>query len=443
MRCEDVGACPLSWTRISGIQGDIALSIGTWYYFLTKAREMRMNTYKTEEVIMTRFNIGATLLVIAAILLVSNCSKDSDGKGSTAPKADILIYGLLGSRPHWVDPDSSLFWAYARVFDHPDHQNVEAELVHDTTVISLEANYHDSEKFFSEGQSFFSFEPDEEYTFRAWDLNRSYSGTITTLPQIRIINNTVISNQITLQWTDVGADFYDVGFLDWGNFEKHYQVKDTLFAIDIDSLPFYSGIIDIDIGGFKGFNPMSHPGGNIQGCYGYLFGYTMDETVLDMTTMTFSKPSFHEIPPDLDDLMLFFFDNKVTTQRDYSYEDPEFMFTYARIDNWGYSSSSFSSITIVEPANSISSIEGYLNGIQLDGYIWAGFYSVFRTWDDLYLTYDKDMLFTYTLALNNMLDSATVANPDTFSMLTHPPEDTIPEVPLRFVGIGQRMPISS
>ena len=51
--------------------------------------------------------------------------------------------------------------------------------------------------------------------------------------------------------------------------------------------------------------------------------------------------------------------------------------------------------------------------------------------DDVYEYYEKDDLFTFKLFINHELDSASVAIPDTFSILEHPPEYLIPETPFQ------------
>src|SRR4030042_3404969 len=93
-------------------------------------------------------------------IIVLNCDKD-DPTGPS--KSKFFIYGLLGSTPSWSNADSSNYWVYARVFNHPDHNNVEAELEHNSTKIPLEGDYWDGDKYFTEGRLDFSFNPGDVY----------------------------------------------------------------------------------------------------------------------------------------------------------------------------------------------------------------------------------------------------------------------------------------
>jgi hypothetical protein len=372
------------------------------------------------------------LTIIILPFIFCSCSKD-EPTGSYQEKPNVFVYGLLGVRPDWANPDSNYFWVYSRVFNNPDYQNVEAELSHGTTIIPLQSDYWDSDKYFTEGRSNFSFKPNEKYGFRMWDSKNTYSGTITTLPPMEITIDTVIANQIILEWTDINADFYDIEFLNYGNFEKHFQVEDNQFTLNISELPLGSASdVYISIAGFKGFSPISNPIGNVEGCYGYLFGFSMNETNLDFQTMRFSKQISNSSPPNLDKLILSFFKyNSALDESTYA-TDIKFKFTYGSINNSSYSQSGwsdFNSVTIVEPANSINIIEGYINDIQLESSNWSGFYYSLSSWDNIYETYDKNVRFKFRLNINNQLDSAFVANPDTFSILSYPPTYIIPVAP--------------
>ena len=84
----------------------------------------------------------ALYVVFAALLIYFSCDED-DPTNPSPKKADIFIYGLLGVAPHWSNRDSSQYWIYARVFNHPDHQNVKAELSHETTLVPLESDQID------------------------------------------------------------------------------------------------------------------------------------------------------------------------------------------------------------------------------------------------------------------------------------------------------------
>jgi len=383
------------------------------------------------------------LIVIILPFIFYSCSEDEPTSPSLK-KADIFAYGLLGLRPHRDDPDSSHFWVYARVFNHPDYQNVHAELSHGTTIIPLESDHWDSDMYFTVGRLNFSFEPGENYGFKIWDSKNTYSGTITTLPQIKITVDTIIADQLILEWTDINADFYNIGFRNWGNFDKNFQVETNRFTININELPLNSSSsIDIDVGGFKGFSPISHPVGNIKGCYGYLFGYSRDETKLDLQTMTFSKKNRDNSTPNLDKLILSLLDNNSARSEDIYTTDINFKFTYGYIYNSGYSQSgynSFRSVTIVEPANAIKVFEGYINDILLDSYNWSSFYNILEKRNNVYETYDKNMRFKFKLNINKQLDSASVSIPDTFSIVYHPPTDNIPAAPFN---IGWRRPANA
>lgn len=63
--------------------------------------------------------------VISVLMLGFNCEKDDDITGIS--RSNFFVYGLLGIEPDFSNPDSSHYWVYARVFGHPDYQNVEAE----------------------------------------------------------------------------------------------------------------------------------------------------------------------------------------------------------------------------------------------------------------------------------------------------------------------------
>lgn len=377
-------------------------------------------------------SIKVLLLAIFMLPFIYSCNKN-EPTSSSQEKADIFVYGLLGRRPYVDKPDSSRFWVYARVFNHPDYQDVQAELSLGTNIIPLESDYWYPNKYFTQGQVNFSFKPDEKYGFKLWDSEEAYTGTITTLSQLKITADTVIAGQIILKWTDIKADFYDIEFQDRGNFEEHFQVEDNQFTINISDLPLETASdVDIDIAGFKGFSPISNPGGNIKGCYGYLFGYSADATNLDLQTMTFSKQISDSSPPNLDKLILSFFKNNSAQGENTYATDINFKFTYGYLYNSGYSQSGynyFQSTTIVEPANSINIFEGYINDMELDSYSWGGFYNSLRSWDKIYETYDNNMRFKFKLNINNQLDSASVTIPDTFSIISHPPTEIIPTTP--------------
>ena len=366
---------------------------------------------------MNRIKFSVIFLVLLSMFLL-NCDSDSSTGSS---QSQFFIYGLLGIEPGGDTNDSSNCWVYARVFNHPDHENVEAELEHNSAIIPLEGNYFGGDKFFTDFQSGFSFNSNEKYTIRFKDAQKSYSGMITTLPRIDITEDTVINNQIVLSWTDIGADFYNVEFTDYLDLEEQYQVKNTQFILNMDDLPIgddtYS--INIIVAGLKGMDPWDNPDGNIGGCHGYVFAYSQDQTRLNPGSMTFSK-SISEEPPNLDDLVLSLMNRESIQSATTS--GPAFQFTYAQIDRgWD----EFYNITLAEPLNSITSIEGSLNDLQLNYSNWNGFLYSAREWN---MDIDSDV-FQYKLSINNQKDSATVSLPDTFSIIGHPSTVNIPEVP--------------
>ncbi|MBN1480830.1 hypothetical protein JXA70_11195 [candidate division KSB1 bacterium] len=374
------------------------------------------------------------LLAVAFIsLFVCYCEKD-DPSGPSQKKDNVYIYGLLGREKHWDNPDSSRYWVYARVFNHPNHNELQAELSHEGTVIPLETHHWDSDTYFIESDFDFSFEPNEQYGFKAADSKNSYSGTIATLPQLEITVDTLIANRINLQWTDIKADFYDIELYNSGDFEKHVQLEDTQFSIDLDELPWATDSrLRIVVAGFKGFSPISHPAMNIKGCYGYLFGYSMDETEFDLESLTFSKNKTpREQPVNLDKLMQSLWHNTPAASGETAVASIDFMFTYGYIYNSSYNPSSYSyfyGATLAAPANSISVFEGHINSQPLTSYYWGGFLFGIRSWDDLYTVYDSDDQFKLKLNINNKVDSASVAIPDTFSIISHPPTEVIPTAP--------------
>lgn len=369
--------------------------------------------------------------------LFTGCSKDN----STGPsKKDFFIYGLIGRAPAYGDPDSSRYWVYARAFSHPDHANLDAELAQapnralsqDERVIPLEAGYHDSDKYFTEGNNYLSCKTDEEYLFRASDQQNTYSGTITILPKLDITTATANANQITLEWTDINADFYDIEFWIPGLLQKHVQVQENRLTININEISQETFTrLYIDIGGFKGFSPFSNAGGNISGCHGYLFGLSKNDITLNIETMTFSKESRDVSPHHLDKLMLSLMNNTATLYETKEAANISFQFTYGRISNSSASQSGsnyFNSTTLVEPSNAVSIFNGYLDGILMDSYNWAGFVHHLEI-DDVYDRYDTNSQHTFKLNVNDQFDSASVANPDTFSITNHPSLDALPTAP--------------
>ena len=344
-----------------------------------------------------------------------------------------FIYGLLGRRPHWEKPDSNHFWTYMRIFNHPEVQDIKIELIHGKKTIPLEETYRDYDKFFTEGRKNFYFNPDETYGVKIWDSKHVYSGEIITLPRLEITLDTVIAETIKLKWSDINADFYNVEFRNYPEFVKHFQVTKNSFEIALNDLPtelfnkFY-----IRIAGFKGFNPVSKPGGNISGCYGFLFAYSLNTTELDLETMHFSKPK-HKVPlPNLDDLVLSLLKTSTDVKNDQTSKAIGFKFTYGYLSNSSYSSSgwnNFYGATIVEPANTVDIFEGYVNNVELATYQWAGFYNSLRSVGNIYEEYDKLSQFKFKLNINNQRDSAIVAVPDTFSLFSYPSTDQIPVAP--------------
>jgi len=372
------------------------------------------------------------LMVILLLFIFSSCSKDESGK------PEIFIYALLGVGPDFENPNEDRHWVYARIFNHPKNQSVKAELIKGTEVISLQGNYWEVNKSFSEGRLDFYFIPYDDYKFRMWDSKNTFTGNITTLPRLNITQATATLNQIVLEWTDINADFYDVELRN-SDFEKHYQLEDNQITIYLSELPLgVSTSIDIDISGFKGFSPLSNPGSNIKGCYGYLFGYSKDATELDLQSMSFLNKNISNTTPDLDNLILGFYNNssKNTPQN----SSIDFSFTYAYISNASYSQNGynyFHSATIVEPANAISHIEGDINGKELKSYSWGGFYHTLSSDPYIYDYYDSWDQYTFFLSINDMFDVASISIPDTFSIINQPKSNTIPQSPFQ---IGWRNP---
>jgi len=370
------------------------------------------------------------MILAFAIILPIFFSGCSENDPTSASKDNIFIYGLLGIGPDWSNPDSSYFWIYSRVFNHPDNQSLEAELSRGEEKIPLETGYWHANTYFTEGRLDFSFESDEQFGFRVWDSKNTYSGEITTLVPLKITRDTVISNQIILEWTDINADFYDIEFRDYDNYEEHFYTENNQFTINISALDIgESGYLDIQISGLKGFSPLSNPSGNIKGCYGYLFGYSYNSTELNLQTMTFLKSNRKNTFPNLDKLMSLLKSNNYLKIQD----TPEikFQFTYAYIYNSGYSSSgynSFYSTTLVEPADALTHFEGYIDDVKLTSSSWVGFYNTMSDYD-VYDMYNKDDRFEFKLNVNEQLDSASVSIPDTFSIITQLPSEQIPAAP--------------
>lgn len=305
---------------------------------------------------MSNYKNTLTLSLIILLLLNFACSKDDNGP--TSSSADFFTYGLIGVRNN-----GTYTWVYARAFNHPDHQKLEAQLQYDNKTVQLQPRYHNLEKYFTDENSAFSFSPNTEYRFQMTDGLGAYTGEIYTLPCVEIKNYNIIDNQIYLEWTDVGADFYNIE-LNGLDFEKHYQVEDTTFTVSLDVLPADYPItsIRIYVDGFKGINPLRSTGGNIEGCHGYLFGYTYDYIYLDLPTMSFKKIKHDEPPRNPDDYILSMLNNRANYSISQSTADISFMFSFAYITSWP----DFYCVTLFEPLGSINFYEGYLNGDQLD-----------------------------------------------------------------------------
>ena len=377
------------------------------------------------------------LLSSLVIIVLSMSCMDSIKNKAVSPdgsdKADFFFYALLGVQPLVTAPNSINYWAYSRVFSHPDYQNVQAELSHENSTIPLEANYWETDKFFTEGDQDLMFDPGDTYGFRLWDTDDSYTGTIQTLAPMELQVDTVINDRIRLEWADIGADFYDIELRVFGEFEEHYRTENTQFVLDIDELPYglYTEI-NIDIAGFKGFSPLSNPDGNIEGCYGFLFGYSVCGTTLDLQTMAFAKPSTDSPPPNLDALILSFYENIGEEEQNTGANGVDFQFTYAYISNsslYPSSWSDFTGVTLAEPAGSITSFDGYVDDTLMDKFVWGGFYHILHSQDDIYAVYNQETFFEFKLTINNQEDSAYVAIPDTFSITDYPPEAPMPSAP--------------
>jgi hypothetical protein len=275
---------------------------------------------------------------------------------------------------------------------------------------------------------YLSFKTDEEYLFRASDQQNTYSGTITILPKLDITTATANANQITLEWTDINADFYDIEFWVPGLLEKHVQVQENRLTININEISQETFTrVYIDIGGFKGFSPFSNAGGNISGCHGYLFGFSKNDITLNIETMTFSKESRDVSQHHLDKFMLSLMNNTKMQSETKEAANINFQFTYGRISN-SSTSNYFNSTTLVEPSNAVSILNGYLDVVLMDLYFWVEFLYHLDI-DDVYEQYDKNSQYTFKLNVNNQLDSASVANPDTFSITNHPSLDALPTAP--------------
>jgi hypothetical protein len=380
---------------------------------------------------------------ITATYTGSDCngSVEADLVATKATSSGVMAYGLLGVGPDWEDPETDRFWAYARVFNHPDCGNLRAQLVKGETIIPLEEDYWDSNKYFHEGRQDFSFSAGDEYEFNMWDTAATYDGTIVTLPRIAITADTVIAGSVNLEWSDVGADFYDIAFRQYGQNEIHTQTEDTELARSLASLdldPSYT--VYIEVAGFKGFNPLSNPQGNIDSCHGYLFGYSYDEVELDLETMVFSKPSRSTAEPNIDHLILGFLQNQCDAGILNGTSEIEFMFTYASISHFAYGEyewNDFHGATLATPADALTSVSGALNGEPLLSYSWGGFYHAFWLPDDVYEEYNSGMQIELELSINEGNGSAIIAVPDTFSILSCPATDTVPSSPF---GISWRVP---
>ncbi len=379
---------------------------------------------------MMKTKIAVILLILVST--ITNCDKDDKTTGPS--KADFYMYGLLGVSEHYSVPDSNYYWAYARVFNHSDHRNLSAQLMYGENMIPLQERYRDSEKFFTDAGEGFMFNLGGDYIFQLQDGPKSYGGTITTLPRVEILQDTVVANTLMLEWSNVGADFYDVEFYNYGDFEKHYQVDGTSFSIHLDSLISYnfSGWIDISVAGFKGFNPFTSANGNVSGCYGYLFGYTRDDVEFNYPNLSFRKPKPKQNPPNIDKFVLSMVNSKSNPLIQTGTAKLYFTFTYARISNAYYDQSGynyFNSVTLFEPLNSLTDFHGYLDGEELEFSDWGAFYYALRKWGTVYEDYNRYQPFTFKLDIMNQLDSATVMNPDTFSITSSPPENQIPQPP--------------
>lgn len=260
-----------------------------------------------------RLTITFNYLILCLIFL-SSCDPDNLNKPSVE-KSDLFVYGFLGIRPDPVQPESNQYWVDACVLNPPAYKNVQMQLLryidyrkHRTQLIPLEAGYHQTNISFAERDSNFFFYPGEQYRFYMRTSEDTCSGLLTTLPRIDLIADTVIADTVHLQWTDIDADFYDIGFYTGNELEKHVQVPDTQYTIELDALPLNSAEqVRITIAGFKGFDPVSNTSGNMGGCVGFVFGYSHYETWLDTETLTFTHNQTLTLP-GLDELLLSFYE---------------------------------------------------------------------------------------------------------------------------------------
>ncbi len=374
------------------------------------------------------------LFTVFILSVLTACNKDN----STNPiekKDDVFIYGLIGVAPQYDNPDASRYWVYSRVFNHPNYQTLQAELSKDNNVIPLETDHSYSNKYFTEGRLDMSFNPYDKYKLRIWNSENSYTGTITTLPKLEIVKKILTSNQISLEWSDIKADFYNINIYQYGFFDKNYQTKDTAIVINLNELPrSYNKKIYISIDGMKGFDFTQKTGGNIRGCYGYLFGFSSAERIeLNGSNMSLSTPSISENKSNSEKIILSlyknnFFQNKNTSSK------IKFNFTYASFYNSSYRQSgynSFKSVTLISPIDSLKTFEGYIDNMKLESSNWAGFYNILRSNGNVYETYNANLGSRFILNINNKIDTAFVAHPDTFSIVSKFPSSIIPASPFK------------
>jgi hypothetical protein len=386
---------------------------------------------------MKKYNLYF-LTCIFVLFFLNACNKDD---GST--KQNFFSYGLLGVTPLWVPDDSGNYvksnsddyWVYIRAFGHADYKNVKAELSHGDDIISLGADNQYSDIFFTEGSLNFSFAPNDSYGVRMWDKEHEYTGTITTLPRLNITSSNLVSNEINLEWSDAGADFYDVEFGSAG-VEKHFLVEDTHYTLNLNEVDYESeNYAYITIAGFKGFNPLSNTEGNMAGCHGYLFGYTYDYIELDPATSTF-KQVRKISKPDLDAYMLSQYKNRILQQESNNVSELEYTFTYGYIYSSGYSPSannSFHGTTLIEPANALDNYRAFMDGHELNTYSWNGFLRGIESKDKIYDEFDQDREFNFELTLNEKTESVNILVPDTFSIVSAPSTLYIPTAPFEIV----------
>lgn len=373
------------------------------------------------------------ILVVIILLSVAlfTCTNKSSTSSGGSSRASFFIYGLLGQD---IDEDYG-DWLYARVFNHPDFQNISLELLNsDSTTILVEEDYWDSDKFFTEGNQEVNWLDNTTYYLTFKDLNQEYSGTITILPELEIQNCWLSGNSLNIEWTNVGADFYNIELYQPGEFEENFQSESNAVVIDLSMLALdWSEELDISIGGFKGFS-IENPNSNISNCHGYLFGYSRDESELNLETGALSKGT-GDGNRDLDELMVALANNNFSMNSAKS--QIRYQFTYAALDaSW----EDFHSITLIDPLNSITEISGSINTIPLDFTNWGTFYYNSGYYNEIYNTYSTFLNIPFILSVNNVIDTASVAVPDSFSLRNAPDDGRIPTAPF---ALNWRKPANS